>query len=320
MPDTVAWAIADLRPHPENETIFGNAKDSPEYDRIRKSIKTRGLDEPIVVRPDGTILSGHLRVEVYKELGKKYIEARERDFGGDYYAELRFVVGSNTDRRHLTPEQIAWGFDRLTKLAKEHGGTKRKPGARTGNKNASKKDKNNPSSSRQVESKRADADAAEAFGVGRDEARALQAVFIPADVPADVKTAVNRGVAPTPAAKAVKAERARQGGTITDPTPLKAWAEAKAQPKPPADHDKRVADQAAAFTRDMAELVEVYKRLHAVVSRRPLASVIGPTEHHEYTRYLRDVALLAWGQVESVTGDTKVGKQMALQVIDGGKA
>jgi len=313
--------LADLRPHPENESIFGQPTDSPEYERILKSIKSRGLDEPIVIRPDGTILAGHLRVCVMRILGHKDIKCRVRDFGGDYYAELRYVVGSNTDRRHLIPEQIAWAFDRLTKLSKAQGGTAKGRGG--DRKSARAREDQSTSGCALKNRNQAADDAAELLGVGRGEAVALQAVFTAPDVPAEVKAAVNSGaLAPTPAAKTIKSERKRQGGEIKDAAPIRAWMDERTKPKEAkgenhADHVKKQADS---FQRDMAEMVEVYKRLHAVVSRRPLTSVTGPTEHHEYTRYLRDVALLAWGQVESVTGDTKVGKQMALQVIEGGRS
>jgi hypothetical protein len=110
----------------------------------------------------------------------------------------------------------------------------------------------------------------------------------------------------------------RQGGTITDGSALKAVA----TPKPRAekgDHEQRMQDGAEKYQRDYRELFDVYKNLDAILSRRPLKSVIGPTEHHEYGQLVRDVALRAWREVEAIQGQTNAGRQMMLSVIDGGK-
>jgi hypothetical protein len=78
-------------------------------------------------------------------------------------------------------------------------------------------------------------------------------------------------------------------------------------------------DGAEKYQRDYRELFDVYKNLDAILSRRPLKSVIGPTEHHEYGQLVRDVALRAWREVEAIQGQTNAGRQMMLSVIDGGK-
>jgi hypothetical protein len=319
----VVRQLDSLRGHPENETIFGSPEDSEDYEAIKASIRKNGLWDPVVIRKDGTILSGHLRVAVLKELGKKEVPCRVASFES-YREEVVFLVRSNTDRRQLTREQVAFAFHRLKSLPPEQGGVKKERGRPKGITQSVDKAGASSGIIDTGDSRKA---AAEVLKIGYKEAEALEAVFMPEDVPAELKAAVNSGkVAPTPAAKAVQTERKRQGGTITDPTPLKAWAEAKVTKKPVeledkrTDHEKHVQAEAEAFRKDLAELVTLYKKADEVLRRRPLKSVIGPTEHHEYAALIRDTSLLYWRQIESVQGDTNVGKQMALAVIQGGKS
>ena len=135
-------------------------------------------------------------------------------------------------------------------------------------------------------------------------------------------------MAPTPAAKAVASERKRQGGTIVDPEPIKAWAqqqvEKRAAPKPVEDdrsaHDRRVQEEAHRFQTDLAALIDHYRDIDTLLARRPLKSVVGPTEHHSYSTIIRDIALRTSRELESVSGSESVGRQISLVAINGGKA
>lgn len=306
--------LDQLRPHPENSVIFGDPEDSPEYDEIRKSIKQNGLWEPLVIRDDGTILSGHLRVAVLRELGKKSAPCRVMSFDS-YREEVTFLVRSNTDRRQLSKDQLAYAFKRMRSIPPEEGGVKRKQGrpkdiTRDGEKS---------SSGGQVSSRSDDA-AAEVLGVGTKEARALEAVFCEDDVPAEVKEAVkNDKVAPTPAAKAIKTERERQGGKITNPAPLVKWMEDRSKKKPEPTHEDRVAQEAEVFSKSMRALFDAYTIVNNTLTRVPLKSVIGAKDHHDYMAMIKDISLRAWREIETVHGDSGLGKQMSLTVISGGK-
>lgn len=326
----VMMPLESLRAHPENATIFGDPTEATQYEEIRDSIKKHGVWEPLVVNSDGKILSGHLRAAALKELGKTEAPCRVMSFD-TYRSEAEFIVRSNTDRRHLTPEQKAYAFDRLRKISKEEGGTKRKVG----------RPENAPGktgkSGKFVGKSRAGAgdskhdpaaeDAAEAVGIKAAEARALQAVFVNTDVPHEVKAAVNNGkVAPTPAAEMVKSERKRQGGEIKDPEPLKAWVQKKSERKPePPDtdestHGHRIAVEAECLKRDVGSLLEVYTRLDDLLRKRPLKSVVGPSEHQRYASLIRDIAVRASDELASVEATESIGRQLKLTAIKGGRS
>lgn len=305
-----SWPIDRLRSHPENATIFGDPEESKAYLEVLGSIKKHGIWEPLLVKKDGTILSGHLRCACAKSLGLETVPVRVWDAFTSYLDEVRFVVRSNTDRRQLTPQQIAYAFKRLKEIPKAEGGAKAKMGRPKG-------DEKKSAESRPLSRSRDDA--AEQLGVSRDIAESLEAVFTTPGVPDELKSAVNDGrVAPTTAAKEVRAEAKRQGGTITNPAPLADVAERKATDK--SAHQAHVADAAKSYRDDVRRLLEAYRAVDAALTKRPLASVIGPTEHHEYGDLCRDIAIRAWREVETVEGVTNAGKQMALAVIKGGRS
>lgn len=310
--------IATLKAHPENSLIFNDPEDSDRFGEVLHSIKKFGLWEPICIKDDGTILSGHVRVRVYEKLKLTHIPARTMTFDS-YLNEVTFLVRSNTDRRQLTFDELAHAYNRLKTIPREQGGAKGKPGR-----------PEKGAASRGIVSDTRDS-AAKALGQGRDRLESLEAVLVNgADVPEELKQAVRDGkVSPTAAAEAVRVERKRQAGDsksgkIADPAPLKAWTAQKTEPKvekqpPNTSHEERVASEAKAFEADVAALFELHKQLDRILTRRPLKSVIGPTEHHEYASQIRDVALRAWKEIEEVQGETNAGKQMRLAVISGGR-
>ena len=301
--------IGNLRPHPENSLIFGAAEESEDFDDLKASIKKHGQWEPIVATPVGVILAGHRRHAALTELGAKTALVRFATCES-YRDELEHVIRSNTDRRHLTPKEIALAFSRLKSTPKAEGGTKKPKGGDTRKQSASGCGKDGRD------------EAASLLGIGRNEAEALEDVFTTPGVPEELKDAVNSGkVKPTPAAKAVRSEVKRQGGEVTSPVALKAFAETKSAPKSPrAVHEDRVAEGASRFLKAQSKLLDVYRELDRALSLMPLKTVVGMTEHHEYGTLVRDIALRAWREIESVQGPTEAGKQMTLSVVNGGRA
>lgn len=306
--------LADLRSHPENVDIFGDPEESEQFEIVLASIKRDGIWEPLVIKANGTILSGHLRRLCAERLKLKEVPVRVHEEFAAYRDEVAFVIRSNTDRRQLTKGELAMAFKRLRNLPTEEGGTKKKRGRPEGSVGGT----NNGGSGSTIKARE---EAAAVLGIGEQEARALETVFTTPGVPDELKKSVNAGtVAPTPAAKAVRAELKKQGGAITDPAPLMPQAV-----KPPkaapirSDHESRIEDEAMAFDADYRKLFDAYKTLDGILTRRPLKSLLGPTEHHRYSDLLRDIAVRAWREVESVIGPTTTGKQMTLTVISGGK-
>lgn len=303
---------SELRPHPENSTIFGNPEESEQFEAILASIRKFGIWEPLAIKADGTILSGHLRLIAAEKVKLKTVPVRVVEPFASYRDEVEFVIRSNTDRRQLTKWEIGLAFKRLKELPKDQGGTKKKRGG----------DRKSAAAQNQSGSKstlKSRDEAAKLLGVGEQEARALETVFTTPGVPEELKRAVNNEqVAPTPAAKAVRTELKRQGGTIKDPSALKAIAAPPERPKLD-DHTVRIAKESGRYQADYRELFDAYRSIDGLLTRRPLKSVLGSTEHHQYGDLIRDFALRLWREIETVQGPTNAGRQMTLSVISGGK-
>ncbi len=60
--------IDAICPSPENDEIYGAAKDDPQMELLVESIRRRGLEEPIIVSADNYIVSGHRRYYALQEL------------------------------------------------------------------------------------------------------------------------------------------------------------------------------------------------------------------------------------------------------------
>lgn len=308
----VSW----LRPHPENVAIFGDPEESGRFVDILKSIKANGIREALKVKADGTILAGHTRRFCAMRLGLETVPVHIVDDFETYFEEVKYLILSNTDRKPLTPGEIALAFRRLKEIPREQGGAKAKHGGDRQSADAKKQG----AESRTLVGKTRDA-AAEIAGVSRDVAESCEAVFFTEGVPDELKAAVNAGqIAKTTAAKAVRAEVKRQGGRIESPAALVAMAQPKAKEEAPGETtEQRAARLAARFQSLHARLFKAYQEVDAVLSSQPLKSLLGPTEHHDYRRLIHDLAIRAWREIESVDGPTVAGRQMMLTVIQGGK-
>jgi ParB-like chromosome segregation protein Spo0J len=303
-------APQELRAHPENAIIFGDPRDCSRWAEIRSSIKKLGIIEAILIKPDKTILSGHLRVAVAKDLKLDKVPTAVVHDVGDYHKEVELLIRMNTDRRQLTPRQIAHAFNRLKSTRPEEGGTKKRRGP---------KPKGTEGDSREsAHNSRADEEAAAQLDTKPTTARALETVFVTDGVPEELREAVDAGkIAPSTAAKAVRDEVKRQGDQIDNPEPLKVFTESAVAKK--SGHETRVEDEIAKFKRDMKELFDLYVKVDSLLTRRPLKSATGMLEYHEFAGLIRDTALRAWREIESVEGETTAGKQMGLTLIAGGK-
>lgn len=65
--------ISELKPAAYNPRKNLSEKD-PEYQRIRKSIETFGYVDPLIVNADHTVIGGHQRLKVLKDLGHAQID------------------------------------------------------------------------------------------------------------------------------------------------------------------------------------------------------------------------------------------------------
>lgn len=84
----------DLVPRPTAE----------EFTCLQSSIILEGQKDPIVINKKGVVLDGHTRYEIMRDLGKKEIDVRIKDFETEEEEEL-YVIASNTNRRQLNAFQ-----------------------------------------------------------------------------------------------------------------------------------------------------------------------------------------------------------------------
>jgi hypothetical protein len=213
----------ELKPHSQNELIFGDPRVVPEYDEIKKSIRESGIQEPIVIKDDGTILSGHLRFcalrDIAAENGKfsHEVDVQVRVHPGfdSLERELEYLFSANTQRRQLTPRQIAFAYKALL------GNMEQLPKVRTRRKKGEFRSKRRPEVRERV---------ARLFNVSVRNAENLAVIYQTSGVPVDVLNLVDRRTIPVKlAAAAVKFaldeanRRDPNGPAVVDPVDVLAY-------------------------------------------------------------------------------------------------
>jgi hypothetical protein len=168
--------LKKLRSHSRNIEIFGDPRLHKTYGTIKESIRLNGIQEPLIIKEDGTILSGHLRYAAAEDLKLQSVPVRVHEGFKDEFEELLYLVDSNLKRRQLSPRQIAYAIETDVAL----GGTRAKRGRpRKG----------------EVHKKMQTLDmAARLMGVGEKKGAALRRIFSSdSSIPEELKEAVDRG-------------------------------------------------------------------------------------------------------------------------------
>lgn len=75
-------SVERLRPHPRNGEYFGPL-DAETREALKADIAARGIQTPLIVLPDFTILAGHHRWELARELGLTELPVIVRDLPED---------------------------------------------------------------------------------------------------------------------------------------------------------------------------------------------------------------------------------------------
>lgn len=132
--------IGSLRLHQDNVAIFGPPTEEPNYEEIREDIRKRGLQEPLIILNDGTILSGHIRYAGVcwsleqdglsrADILEKLIPVRVHEDFDSKEEELEYLMAANEKRRQLDPRRIATSYERLVQVIESSmGGKKGKKG------------------------------------------------------------------------------------------------------------------------------------------------------------------------------------------------
>lgn len=107
--------VEDLKPHPINNKIYGDEGDAPPTDLLA-SIASIGIDTPLEITNDGTVVKGHRRLKCAKHLGHLSVPCRVRN---DLHSESSIQLALVTDNlyhRMKTIEQITKEYHTLTSL------------------------------------------------------------------------------------------------------------------------------------------------------------------------------------------------------------
>jgi hypothetical protein len=88
--------IASIKPHPLNESIYGEITEEDVADLIQ-SIEDVGLLEPIVINSRNQCISGHRRIQACRFSGMESIECTVKEFSED--DAVLFIIEWNRQRR-----------------------------------------------------------------------------------------------------------------------------------------------------------------------------------------------------------------------------
>ncbi len=96
------WPLAKLKPHPKQPGLFQDLNDA-DFQRLIKSLEADGQREPIEILPDGTIISGHQRVNAARQLEWNQINAIVRgDLSHKPDEVEKRLIEVNRQRRQLS--------------------------------------------------------------------------------------------------------------------------------------------------------------------------------------------------------------------------
>ena len=101
--------IKDLKPAKYNPRVELQPGD-PEYEKIKKSIVEIGYCDPIIINKDKTVISGHQRLNVLKDLGKTEIEVVQVSLTKTKEKALNVALNKITGR---------WDSDALENLLRD---------------------------------------------------------------------------------------------------------------------------------------------------------------------------------------------------------
>lgn len=105
--------VNQLRPHPENDKIYGDHADNELID----SVQSKGILNPLLVTHDGTIINGHRRFEAAKRVGMLMIPIVV--FGSDDPLDILEALIESNRQRTKSNEQIAREAQALLEIESE---------------------------------------------------------------------------------------------------------------------------------------------------------------------------------------------------------
>ena len=100
--------VSKLKPFPKNDYFFDDLT-GPQWEEFKKSIKSSGVIEPVIVTTDLVIISGHQRVRACKELGIDKVLCDIRRFDSED-EQLKQLIETNIKQRGIgNPNSVKLG-------------------------------------------------------------------------------------------------------------------------------------------------------------------------------------------------------------------
>ena len=110
-----------LKPHPKNAEFFPDPLPEDIRREMLEDIRENGITTPLILARDHTILAGHQRWEMARELGLSHVPAIVKDVDPDRPEAVALLIKDNLLRRQLNDMQVA----RLIRALKEQYGVRR---------------------------------------------------------------------------------------------------------------------------------------------------------------------------------------------------
>ncbi|MGB9848824.1 MAG: ParB N-terminal domain-containing protein [Moorellaceae bacterium] len=95
-------SVSMLKPHPKNSEYF-SAPSPEEREKIKKSIEANGIRDPLKVLPDYTVIAGHVRLEIAKELGVEKVPVEVWDVSPE---EAEYLLVADNEERRICQDPI----------------------------------------------------------------------------------------------------------------------------------------------------------------------------------------------------------------------
>ncbi|MEH2118349.1 ParB/RepB/Spo0J family partition protein [Nostoc sp.] len=114
--------VVELHPHPKNDSIYGDE----DIEQLAQEIKRSKWVKPLIVTPEGTIISGHRRWKAVSSLGWETVPVEEKEFT-DEIAELEALLLENANREKSIEQKCREG---LTWEAIEQANSRRRMGTK----------------------------------------------------------------------------------------------------------------------------------------------------------------------------------------------
>ncbi|MBF8376354.1 ParB N-terminal domain-containing protein [Alicyclobacillus mali] len=95
--------IDKLKPHPKNADYYADLT-GEKYEELKRSIEVHGIRDPLKILPDGTILAGHQRYRIAKELGIEQVPVAIYDVSPEEAEYL--LIADNEERRGVDEDPI----------------------------------------------------------------------------------------------------------------------------------------------------------------------------------------------------------------------